>query len=283
MNEDIRLNVGFFEHPKIVKLGRKFGCGGVMAFLRLLLWVTTGRPSGLLEKMEPDDIAIAAKWEGDAAEFIEQLVNLRLIDLINGVYAIHDWEDHNSWQANDEYRSDSCRFSRMAATHKDIYNSLKAAGVKAISKSDHKRLTQSNDPTKAVNDFLTALGSPTPLPNQNQSNTYVSEGGAPLPPSNNFIPPGIDDVISFCREENLNIDSGKFVDHYNSNGWRVGGNSMQDWRASVRNWARRDFEKRSDQSSTTANSKSLYFNKSMYGEAMPDPEGWNTPENERLG
>jgi len=32
--------------------------------------------------------------------------------------------------------------------------------------------------------------------------------------------------------------SAKFFDHYESNGWKVGKNSMKDWRAAVRKWHR---------------------------------------------
>ena len=36
---------------------------------------------------------------------------------------------------------------------------------------------------------------------------------------------------------------GAFIDHYNSNGWRVGATAMKDWQAAARNW-KRNWEKR---------------------------------------
>jgi hypothetical protein len=44
----------------------------------------------------------------------------------------------------------------------------------------------------------------------------------------------------YCREKGYGIDAQHFVDYYDSNGWKVGKNPMQDWRATVRSWARRD-------------------------------------------
>jgi hypothetical protein len=39
-----------------------------------------------------------------------------------------------------------------------------------------------------------------------------------------------------------NSEAEKFCDHYDSNGWKVGGKSpMKDWKAAVRNWLRNDF------------------------------------------
>ena len=32
------------------------------------------------------------------------------------------------------------------------------------------------------------------------------------------------------------------MDYYQSNGWRVGKQKMKDWKAAVRNWARREKE-----------------------------------------
>ena len=71
------------------------------------------------------------------------------------------------------------------------------------------------------------------------------EGGADKPPrAARFAPPSVDDVRAYCTESGHNIDAEAFIDHYTSNGWKVGGKSpMKDWKAAVRNWERRDKEK----------------------------------------
>ena len=38
------------------------------------------------------------------------------------------------------------------------------------------------------------------------------------------------------------MDAQHFVDYYESNGWIVGKTKMKDWKATARNWARRDKE-----------------------------------------
>ena len=57
-----------------------------------------------------------------------------------------------------------------------------------------------------------------------------------------FAHPSREDIISFCQENGLVIDVDRFLDYYASNGWRVGKNPMKDWKATVRNWARKDKE-----------------------------------------
>ena len=54
-----------------------------------------------------------------------------------------------------------------------------------------------------------------------------------------FIKPTIEEIAAYCVENGINIDPNYFYDHYESNGWRIGGKSpMKDWQATIRNWAR---------------------------------------------
>jgi len=43
------------------------------------------------------------------------------------------------------------------------------------------------------------------------------------------------------------LDDGEaFYNHYSSNGWKVGKNAMKDWKATVRNWHKRNKEKQDE-------------------------------------
>lgn len=53
-----------------------------------------------------------------------------------------------------------------------------------------------------------------------------------------FTPPTVDDVATYCTERHNGVDAQRFVDYYTANGWKVGKNSMKDWRAAVRTWER---------------------------------------------
>ena len=55
-----------------------------------------------------------------------------------------------------------------------------------------------------------------------------------------FIVPTVQEVSAYCKENGYNVDAQRFVDFYQSKGWLVGKSKMKDWRAAVRNWARRD-------------------------------------------
>ena len=58
-----------------------------------------------------------------------------------------------------------------------------------------------------------------------------------------FEKPSISDIKQYCMERNNNIDASQFYDYYESNGWKVGKNSMKDWKAAVRTWERNEYRK----------------------------------------
>ncbi len=55
-----------------------------------------------------------------------------------------------------------------------------------------------------------------------------------------FTPPTLEDVAAYCRERGNGIDPQQFINHYTSNGWKVGKNPMKDWKAAVRSWSRKE-------------------------------------------
>lgn len=58
-----------------------------------------------------------------------------------------------------------------------------------------------------------------------------------------FEKPTISDIEQYCIERNNNVNAEQFFDYYESNGWKVGKNSMKDWKAAVRTWERSEYRK----------------------------------------
>lgn len=54
-----------------------------------------------------------------------------------------------------------------------------------------------------------------------------------------FQKPTIDEIKAYCEETKNIIDPVRFLDFYESKGWKVGKSSMTDWKAAVRGWASR--------------------------------------------
>lgn len=53
-----------------------------------------------------------------------------------------------------------------------------------------------------------------------------------------YARPVLEQVIAYCHERKNSVDPQKWFDYYTSNGWKVGRNSMKDWKAAVRTWER---------------------------------------------
>lgn len=56
--------------------------------------------------------------------------------------------------------------------------------------------------------------------------------------------PTLDQIREYVYTENLMVDPERFFDYYESQGWKLSnGNKMKDWKASCRNWHRKEVEK----------------------------------------
>jgi uncharacterized protein YdaU (DUF1376 family) len=52
--------------------------------------------------------------------------------------------------------------------------------------------------------------------------------------------PTVDEVAEYVSTRPVQINPQAFVDYYTANGWKVGRNSMKDWRAAVRTWEKNE-------------------------------------------
>jgi hypothetical protein len=52
----------------------------------------------------------------------------------------------------------------------------------------------------------------------------------------NFTPPTLEEVKNYCQERKNNVNAKKWFDFYSAKGWKIGKNSMKDWKAAVRTW-----------------------------------------------
>lgn len=96
MSVDIRIDDGFLDHLKTQKLIRRMGLEGLFSLQALWLWCARNRPDGDLSGMDDEDIAIAARWKGNAGDeaFVGTLAALRWLDKTETGYALHDWAEH---------------------------------------------------------------------------------------------------------------------------------------------------------------------------------------------
>lgn len=74
------------------------------------------------------------------------------------------------------------------------------------------------------------------------SSVKESSGGAGKPPPEKFFKPDLDSLKNYFTEIGLDEQTASaqaaiFFDHYESNGWKIGGRAkMKNWQAAARNW-----------------------------------------------
>jgi len=79
---------------------------------------------------------------------------------------------------------------------------------------------------------LNETPSPSPSPSPSKSEEKVGR--------KNFAPPTLIEVSAYCRERNNAVDPEKWMAYYVSNGWKVGKNSMKDWKSAVITWEKNE-------------------------------------------
>lgn len=135
------------------------------------------------------------------------------------------------WQTNNTIRSD--RY------HPSIYAEL-------IHQPTDNQLTTTWQPTDNQMETEVRLGKDRL---DKVSIYYGDDKPSPAPPSiekpveksRKFVKPTVEQVRAYCQERQNGVNPEKFVDYYDSNGWKVGKNAMKDWKAAVRTWEKNGY------------------------------------------
>lgn len=157
---DARLSTSFRTHPKRVKLQRRMGPVGVLAFIDLILFAAESRTSGTLTGMTAEDVAIAARWEGDTEQFISALLDLRFLDRSDdGEMSMHDWSEHNPFASGSGERKLIARSNAHAGwlKRKGIDCAKKTCELCKFRRSAMRLRENGNAPTPSHLSPLTSL------------------------------------------------------------------------------------------------------------------------------
>jgi hypothetical protein len=119
---DIRLLVSFKGHRKRKRLKRLVGPEATDYLIDLWLTVRQDRPEGILEGWDEIDIAIAAGWpdDRDPKELVDALIDAKWLDFENGIYSLHDWDEHQGWACGENRRKEAARKAARAKWKKRL-------------------------------------------------------------------------------------------------------------------------------------------------------------------
>lgn len=177
MNSDIRLSVGFWQHPKTKKTARRLGLEGIRSLQILWAWAAVNRPDGNLSGMDWEDIELAADWQGEEQKFFDTCLGMWIDETSDG-YALHDWQEHNPWASEADTRSDAARLSRFARKFPEIAKSMRDDGVKGLTQEEYRMyadgtpyIRRNTNVDTALNERSTDRSTPAPAPTLRKRNT----------------------------------------------------------------------------------------------------------------
>ena len=142
-----------------------------------------------------------------------------IIPFDNGVVVIKHWKIHNYIQ-NDRY-------------HETAYKEQK--DMLELDENKAYRLPKSGENVPCIQD---GYNMDTQVRLGKDSIGKDSIGNNKRPSGHVFVKPSLEEVQAYCEERNNGIDAEAFIDFYESKGWKIGKDSMKDWKAAVRNWER---------------------------------------------
>lgn len=158
----------------------------------------------------------------------------------SGVIVIKHWRMHNL------LRTDRQKETQFIEEKASLY--LKENGSYTLDRKQGKRVFKS---TKNDNDNQTTTNC---QPSDNQMSPQYrigkdsigedsidnSSGNTATQTPLKFAIPSLKEVSSYCIERKNNINPQRFIDFYTSKGWKVGKNTMKDWKACIRTWENDD-------------------------------------------
>lgn len=166
-------------------------------------------------------------------EKIDQLTKIALNPFLNQFK-----RDQEKWEEECKRSSEKGKLGNLKRWHPNLYSQVEKGelsfdNAQSILKD---RPPIPPDPTRSLR-IPGSLDSDSDSDSDNKNNKK-KEISSDISKKKNFQKPILEEIKTYCLERKNNIDPEKWLDYYESNGWKVGKNPMKDWKAVIRNWER---------------------------------------------
>lgn len=214
----------------------------VGVYLRLLLYEWVNGPI-------PDDIdrlariarhTVNRRWR---AEFIEIWKTVGTKFCSAREYYTNGVKNVTTFPQNFDGKLVNVRLEKTREEQEEYFRKLSESGrLGGLKAQDKKRLQQSNPSSNPLSEASSEVPSKIERLQSSSSssittNTTTKERSKDLGVKR-FTPPTLEEVKIYCLERGKGVDPERWMDHYLSNGWKVGKAlaPMKDWKAAVRTW-----------------------------------------------
>lgn len=145
-----------------------------------------------------------------------------MIELIDNVFYISNWQEYQNVDGLEKIREQTKK--RVAKWRENQKAELLESNV-TCNVTSNADVTQGNAIEKEIE---LELDKDIEIDKKNKNK------------NKKFIKPSLQEIKNYIETNNFSVDAQYFLDYYESNGWKVGKNSMKDWKATIRNWERRE-------------------------------------------
>ena len=171
-----------------------------------------------------------------------------IIPFDSGIVVIKHWRIHNYIQ-KDRFKPTIYENEKSYITEKNgIYDLNKISNVSEMYPTCIRNGYQMDTQDRLGKDSLEQdnIGKYIEDVQQAEQSTTKSQKSK----NKKFVKPTVEEIRDYCIERKNNVSAQYFYDYYEANGWKVGKNPMKDWKATVRNWERRNFYSNNSASSS---------------------------------
>lgn len=168
------------------------------------------RRSSTFHNMAPNALKAICRYEGEASRLRSALERCGFLEVRGEAVIVHEWAETNA---------------KLIANWEN--------GMKGGRPPKTSQQKPNDNPTITQNGFGVTQQEPRREEKRREDST-----GAAKPP---FVKPSLESVTAYCKERGNAVNAQRFIDHYESNGWKVGKNPMKDWKAAIRTWEQSDF------------------------------------------
>lgn len=242
-------------HPKTLRLARLLHTSTPAAIGHLHLlwwWCLEYADDGDVTTFEPDELAFAAMWDGDAREFVTALVRTGFVDLVDDEMHVHDWAEYAG---------------KMAGRRKANAERMRIARATHVQRTDDARAEHMDDTSDAR---AASVSSDLTIPNQTLPNPTGVIGADAPPAKVTPIEKGkrgtkaprhfdldaehydLGETLGFTTQETVD-ETARFLDWHRSKG-----STHVDWAAAWRNWMRKAADIRRERKSNGKKSAAEY-------------------------
>ena len=228
----IKIVTDIFESPKISLIDSEKDCDKILVvWFKLLCLAGKINNSGVIaianKPLTKEMIASAIHRNPKIVEkSLSIFIEYNMVDVANGTYSICNWAKHQS----------ADRIEKENERQKVYMQDYRKKQKGITSNLCNPNSNHNSKPNVRGADIDIEEEKEKELDSTLKSVEKVAYAPTPKTPLKTFLRPSLKEVQDYCLERGNNVNAERFLAYYESNGWKVGKNSMKDWKAAVRTW-----------------------------------------------